>query len=148
MIECAYCKTLCPSLLFAREQAQFPDGPLRKPSSEQKIERAQAEAEKPENKGKKWYQGLILPGTLDLKEFEFKDEKLGVVFEDEEVVSCLGGFQLTADGAVALAPPVQLPVPRLCAHVERVAGPREAHVSGARPRVLQTVYEAVVAVLT
>ncbi len=87
MIECAYCKTLCPSLLFSREQAQFPDGPLRKPSSEQKIERAQAEAEKPENKGKKWYQGLILPGTLDLKEFEFKDEKLGVVFEDEEVVS-------------------------------------------------------------
>ncbi|BEI87477.1 uncharacterized protein CcaverHIS019_0101950 [Cutaneotrichosporon cavernicola] len=86
MIECAYCKTLCPSLLFAREQAAFPVGPLRKPSSEQRMERAQAEAEKPENKGKKWYQGLVLPGTLDLKEFEFKDEKLGVVFEDEEVM--------------------------------------------------------------
>lgn len=148
MIECAYCKTLCPSLLFAREMAPFPDGPLRKPSSEQRIERARAEAEKPENKGKKWYQGLDLPGTLDLKEFEFKDEKLGVAFEDEEVVSCLDCVhELIADGAVAPASPVQLPVPRLRAHVKRVAGTREAHVSGTRPRVLQTVYEAAVAVL-
>lgn len=96
MIECAYCKTLCPSLLFSREQAAFPEGPLRKPSTEARIERAQAEAEKPENKGKKWYQGLVLPGTLDLKEFEFKDEKLGVAFEDEEVVSSAQTAELTA----------------------------------------------------
>lgn len=88
MLECAYCKTLCPSLLFSRSsEVQFPDGPFRRPSSQQAIERAQAEADKPEKKGKKWYQGLILPGTLDLKDFPYSDEKLGVVFEDEEVVS-------------------------------------------------------------
>lgn len=88
MIECAYCKTLCPSVLFSRSaETNFPDGPFRPPSSERAIEKAQADADKPENKGKKWYQGLVLPGTLDLKEFPYCDEKLGVVFEDEEVVS-------------------------------------------------------------
>ena len=38
-------------------------------------------------KGHKWYEGLILPGKLDVTKFEFGDAKLGVVFEDEDMVS-------------------------------------------------------------
>lgn len=79
---------MCPSLLFSKSpETEFPDGPFRKPTAPATIERAQAEATKPENKGKKWYSGLVLPGTLDLKQFPYSDEKLGVAFEDEEVVS-------------------------------------------------------------
>lgn len=88
VLECAYCKQMCPSLLFSKSpETEFPDGPFRKPTAPATIERAQAEATKPENKGKKWYSGLVLPGTLDLKQFPYSDEKLGVAFEDEEVVS-------------------------------------------------------------
>ena len=38
-------------------------------------------------KGKVWYEGMVLPGTLDLGAFQFTDDKLGVVFEDEDLVS-------------------------------------------------------------
>ncbi|KAL1405818.1 hypothetical protein Q8F55_007496 [Vanrija albida] len=90
-IECTFCKTLLPSLQFSQSpDATLPDGPWRKPSSDAALEKAQADAEKPENKGKKWYQGLVLPGTLDVKDFPYADEKLGVVFEDEEMMEqCL-----------------------------------------------------------
>jgi hypothetical protein len=51
-----------------------------------RIAAAQAGTEKLE-KGKHWYDGLVLPGTLDLEQFLFTDKKLSVVFDDEELVS-------------------------------------------------------------
>lgn len=49
------------------------------------IAAAAANAEKLP-KGQKWDEGLINPGTLDVTKFPCSDAKLGVVFEDEEMV--------------------------------------------------------------
>lgn len=84
--ECTFCKTVTPSLLFSRSPTEpFPSEHHLTPSSADRIAAAQAGAEKLE-KGKKWYEGLVLPGTLDLAHFHLSDSKLGVVFEDEELV--------------------------------------------------------------
>ncbi|KAL7422362.1 hypothetical protein Q5752_003008 [Cryptotrichosporon argae] len=85
--ECTYCKTICPSVLFSHSPTTpFPASPRVPESSARAIERAQADADKPENKGKVWWKGLTLPGALDLKAFPYTDEKMGVVFEDEDMM--------------------------------------------------------------
>jgi hypothetical protein len=85
--ECTYCKTPLPSLLFSRSPSTpFPSDHHIQPSPANKIAAAQANEDKVE-KGHKWYEGLTLPGKLDVRKFEFGDEKLGVVFEDEDMVS-------------------------------------------------------------
>lgn len=87
--ECTFCKTVTPSLLFSRSpECVFPAEHHVQPSPPNKISAAQNSAEKLE-KGRVWYDGLTLPGTLNLEEFEFSDDKLGVVFEDEELVGIL-----------------------------------------------------------
>lgn len=84
--ECTFCKTITPSLYFSRSPSvTFPTEHHLPPSPANRIAAAQAGADKLE-KGKVWYEGLTLPGTLDVERFEFSDKKLGVVFEDEELV--------------------------------------------------------------
>jgi transcription elongation factor Elf1 len=85
--ECTFCKTITPSLLFSRSSdADFPSDHHVQPSPSNIVAAARAGAEKLE-KGKKWYDGLTLPGTLDLDRFDYVDRKLSVVFEDEDLVS-------------------------------------------------------------
>ncbi len=84
---CTFCKTSLPSLLFSRS----PSNPLPTehhitPSPPNRIAAALANADKLE-KGERRDKGLTLPGLLDLGQFPFNDEKLGVVFEDEDMVS-------------------------------------------------------------
>lgn len=87
--ECTFCKTVTPSLLFSSSpNASFPTEHHVRPSPPKDIAAAQAGADKLE-KGKVWYEGLTLPGTLDLNQFKYVDKKLGVVFEDEELVRYL-----------------------------------------------------------
>jgi hypothetical protein len=78
-----------PSLLFSRSsESTFPTEHQIKPSPPNKIAIAIANQEKMEKeKGPKWDAGLIFPGMLDVEKFDFNDVKLGVVFEDEEMVS-------------------------------------------------------------
>ena len=84
---CTFCKTSLPSLLFSRSAtATLPTNHHVTPSPPSQITAALANADKLE-KGEKWDKGLILPGTLDLDAFPLSDEKLGVVFEDEDMVS-------------------------------------------------------------
>ncbi|KAK1927275.1 putative cytoplasm protein [Papiliotrema laurentii] len=84
--ECTFCKTITPSLYFSRSPSvTFPTEHHLPPSPANRIAAAQAGADKLE-KGKVWYEGLTLPGTLDVERFEFSDKKLGVVFEDEELI--------------------------------------------------------------
>ncbi|WVQ72092.1 hypothetical protein IAR50_001637 [Cryptococcus sp. DSM 104548] len=80
---CTFCKTHLPSVYFSRlPTAGFPEENHLVPSPAAKIAKAKAEAKKDE----KWEKGLILPGTLDLGAFPYVDEKLGVVFEDEDMM--------------------------------------------------------------
>jgi hypothetical protein len=85
--ECTFCKTPTPSLLFSRSPATpFPaEHHVLPPAPPDVIAAAQANADKLP-KGKRWDEGLILPGTLELSRFDFADEKLGVAFEDEAMV--------------------------------------------------------------
>jgi len=85
--DCTFCKTYLPSLFFSHSPDSTLPSEHHLPSSlPNEIASAQAGAEK----GKDWTTGLTLPGTLDLTAFEFVDDKLGVVFENEEIVSvCL-----------------------------------------------------------
>lgn len=88
--ECTFCKTVTPSLLFSRNSnATFPTEHHLDTSPADRITAAQ-NVEKVE-KGKTWYDGLVLPGTLDLSQFKFTDSKLGVVFEDQDLVSDIRG---------------------------------------------------------
>lgn len=85
-IDCTYCKTVQPSLYFSRSpNTPFPEDHRVKPSPAHLIAAAQANADKL-GKGERWDKGLILPGKLDMAAFEFKDEKLSVVFEDADMV--------------------------------------------------------------
>ena len=84
---CTFCKTSLPSLLFSRDPTtRFPTEHRLTPSPANRIAAALANADKLE-KGEKWDKGLVLPGTLDLEAFRHSDDKLGVVFEDEDMVS-------------------------------------------------------------
>nr|ODN94469.1 cytoplasmic protein [Cryptococcus depauperatus CBS 7855] len=81
--DCTFCKTPNPSVFFSRSpDTTFPTEHHVKPSHPDLIARAQAATKKDE----RWDKGLILPGTLDLTAFPYTDEKLGVVFEDEDVM--------------------------------------------------------------
>ena len=87
--ECTICKTITPSLFFSRSpEVTFPTDHHLPSSPASRIAAAQAGSEKLE-KGKNWFDGLVLPGTLDLDGFLFTDKKLSVVFDDEELVSCI-----------------------------------------------------------
>ncbi|ODN83658.1 hypothetical protein L202_01755 [Cryptococcus amylolentus CBS 6039] len=80
---CTFCKTDLPTVYFSRlPTAVFPEENHLTPSPAAKIAKAKAEAKKDE----KWQKGLILPGTLDLGAFPYVDDKLGVVFEDEDMM--------------------------------------------------------------
>lgn len=131
-IECTFCKTLLPSLQFSRSpEATLPNGPWKKASSDAALEKAEADAQKPENKGKRWYQGLVLPGTLDVTDFPFADEKLSVVFEDDEMVSDGSArWWMTnnkSDGRVHAPSSLQLPLHQLFTHVQWLGSVGEAH---------------------
>lgn len=87
--ECTFCKTPTPSVLFSRTpNTPFPTEHHITPSPPAVIAAAQAGADKLE-KGQRWDRGLTLPGKLDMTAFPHTDEKLGVVFEDEDMVSWL-----------------------------------------------------------
>lgn len=91
---CTFCKTSLPSLLFSRSPTTpFPSEHHIPPSPPNRIAAALANADKLE-KGERWDKGLILPGTLDVEAFGFGDEKLGVMFEDEDMVSLLNSQDL------------------------------------------------------
>ncbi|ORX38336.1 hypothetical protein BD324DRAFT_578052 [Kockovaella imperatae] len=84
--ECTYCKTVTPSLLFSRTStAPFPAEHHVQPSPAARIQAAMDGADKLP-KGQQWFKGLTLPGTLDVEAFEHHDVKLGVVFEDEDMM--------------------------------------------------------------
>lgn len=86
MRDCTFCKTRLPSLLFCRSPTiPFPPEHHVTPSPSEVIAVAHA-AEDKLPKGERWDRGLTLPGTLDLSKFPYTDEKLGVVFEDEDMV--------------------------------------------------------------
>ncbi|RXK42341.1 hypothetical protein M231_00331 [Tremella mesenterica] len=75
-----------PSLLFSRSPtAPFPTDHHLTPSPAEQIASASANTDKLE-KGQKWYTGLTMPGTLDLTKFKYTDAKLGLVFEDEDMM--------------------------------------------------------------
>ena len=84
---CTFCKTSIPSLLFSRSPSTpFPADHHIQPTPPNRIAAALANTDKLE-KGERWDKGLTMPGTLELALFPFSDEKLGVVFEDEDMVS-------------------------------------------------------------
>ncbi|ORY35728.1 hypothetical protein BCR39DRAFT_511754 [Naematelia encephala] len=84
--ECTFCKTPLPSLLFSRSPTTpFPSEHHITPSPPAVIAAALANADKLP-KEQRWDVGLILPGKLDLTAFPYVDEKLNVVFEDEDVM--------------------------------------------------------------
>lgn len=84
--ECTFCKTPTPSILFTRSpDTPFPEDHHKRASPPNVIAAALENAEKLP-KGERWDRGLTLPGTLEMGAFPYVDEKLGVVFEDEEMV--------------------------------------------------------------
>ena len=88
--DCTFCKTPLPTVLFSRSpDTPFPSENHLEPSPPNAIAKAQEEAKK----GERWDKGLTLPGTLDLGAFPYVDEKLGVVFEDEDMVCRLYQIQ-------------------------------------------------------
>lgn len=77
-------------MLFSRSpDTPFPSENHLEPSPPNAIAKAQEEAKK----GERWDKGLTRPGTLDLGAFPYVDEKLGVVFEDEDMVCRLYQIQ-------------------------------------------------------
>ncbi|OXG14726.1 cytoplasmic protein [Cryptococcus neoformans Tu401-1] len=84
--DCTFCKTPLPTVLFSRSpDTPFPSENHLEPSPPNAIAKAQEEAKK----GERWDKGLTLPGTLDLGAFPYVDEKLGVVFEDEDMMESI-----------------------------------------------------------
>lgn len=81
--DCTFCKTPLPTVLFSRSpDTPFPNESHLESSPADVISKAQEGAKK----GERWDKGLTLPGTLDLGAFPYVDEKLGVMFEDEDMV--------------------------------------------------------------
>ncbi|WWC90552.1 uncharacterized protein L201_005488 [Kwoniella dendrophila CBS 6074] len=84
--DCTFCKTPLPSLLFSRSPtAPFPTEHHVTPSPPNVIAAAHAKEESLP-KGKKWDEGIIHPGSLDISAFPYADEILAVVFEDEDMM--------------------------------------------------------------
>ncbi len=80
------------------------------------------------------------PGSLDLTKFQHSDAKLGVVFEDADMVSPVdsneGNRHLPgrprADGRYFASPAIQLPEPDMLVHGSRLGRAGEAHACDPR----------------
>jgi len=149
--ECTICKTVTPSLFFSRSsEVTFPTEHHVLSSPASRIAAAQAGADKIE-KGKHWYDGLVLPGTLDLDGFLFTDKKLSVVFDDEELVSNFRNkhaWLLMLDGTNPLASAIQLPIAGLRPHGDRLESAGKTYAVSARESHLPSLPISTVAVRT